>query len=87
MSSRRSRIAELASTISTCTDRIDSYLTEKGLPHPSFDANGPADLGLPPDLEQSRIVLLEASQELNDLLQGPKALLQNHQVRLALKTP
>ncbi|CAO2648170.1 Nn.00g090920.m01.CDS01 [Neocucurbitaria sp. VM-36] len=79
MSSSQSRIAELAATIAQHTQRIDKYLAEKGLPYPSFDADGPDDLGLPPDLEPSRTAALQASQELNDLLQGPRELLFNHQ--------
>jgi hypothetical protein len=80
MSSSQSRIAELATTVAQHTHRIDSYLAEKGLPYPSFKVYGPVDLELPPDIEQSRIAALQASQELNDLLQGPRDLLFNHQV-------
>jgi hypothetical protein len=75
MSSSQGRIAELATAVATHTRRIDSYLAEKGLLSPSFEANGPVDLGLPPDIEQSRIAALEATQELHDLLQGPRDLL------------
>jgi hypothetical protein len=64
------------------TQTIDNYLAKKGLPYPSFDADGPADLGLPPHIEQSRTAALQASQELNDLLQGPRDLLFNHHVCL-----
>ncbi|KAI1205456.1 putative O-methyltransferase [Annulohypoxylon truncatum] len=80
MSSTQSRIAELAATVATHTNRIDSYLSKKGLPYPSFGADGPSDLNLPPEIEQSRRAVLEASQELNDLLQGPRNLLSNHEV-------
>ncbi|OTA97997.1 hypothetical protein M426DRAFT_77207 [Hypoxylon sp. CI-4A] len=79
MASSQSRIAELAAAVATHTNRIDDYLSEKGLPHPSFKADGPTDLKLPSDIEQSRSIALEASQELNDLLQGPRDLLFNHQ--------
>lgn len=82
MSSNPSRVAELAAVVASHTKQIDDYLAEKGLPQPSFDANGPADLQLPPQLEQSRAVVLQATQELNDLLQGPRELLFNHHVRL-----
>jgi hypothetical protein len=74
-------IAELAATVAQHTQAIDTYLAENNLPYPSFDADGPADLGLPPDLELSRAIVLQASQELNDLLQGPRELLFNHHVR------
>ncbi|KAI2622778.1 putative O-methyltransferase [Hypomontagnella submonticulosa] len=79
MASPQSRIAELATIVATHTSRIDNYLSEKGLPHPSFEVDGPSDLQLPPDIEQSRSMVLEASQELNDLLQGPRNLLFNHE--------
>jgi hypothetical protein len=59
-------------------------LDENVLPHPSFHVDGPAELGLPPEIEQSRTMALQASQELNDLLQKPKDLLFNHQVCNAL---
>ncbi|KAF2491084.1 putative O-methyltransferase [Lophium mytilinum] len=78
MSSSQSRIAELAAAVAHHTQRIDRYLAENRLPYPSFDADGPANLGLPPDLEQSRTAALQATQELNDLLQGPRDLLFNH---------
>jgi hypothetical protein len=81
MSSSQSRIAELAAAVTEHTQQIDKYLAEKNLPYPSFDIDGPVDLLLPPDLEKSRVVALQASQELNDLLQGPRDLLFNHQVR------
>ncbi|KAL9115726.1 MAG: hypothetical protein Q9227_000094 [Pyrenula ochraceoflavens] len=84
MASPGSRIAELSATIGTLTSKIDSYLAEKGLPYPSFEANGPVDLQFPPDIEQSRAIVLEATQELNDLLQGPRNLLLNHQHNLLL---
>ncbi|KAI8944399.1 putative O-methyltransferase [Xylaria longipes] len=74
----QSRIAQLASTIATHTQQIDEYLAQNSLPYPSFEADGPVDLGLPPHLEQLRSAVLEATQELNDLLLGPRDLLSNH---------
>ncbi|KAI1302030.1 putative O-methyltransferase [Xylaria venustula] len=78
MSTPQSRIAQLASTVAAYTQKIDDYLTQKSLPQPSFNADGPIDLGLPADLQQLRGALLDATQELNDLLQGPRDLLFNH---------
>lgn len=83
MSTSQSRIAELAAAVAQHTQKIDDYLAANRLPYPSFDVHGPADLGLPPEIEQSRTAALQASQELNDLLQGPRDLLFNHQVRIA----
>lgn len=84
MSSSPSRIAELAAVVASHTKQIDDYLTQNGLPQPSFDANGPAELQLPPNLEQARAVVIQASQELNDLLKGPRELLFDHHVCLLL---
>ncbi|KAI0100071.1 putative O-methyltransferase [Nemania sp. FL0031] len=78
MSAPQSRIAELASIVASNTQQIDEYLAKNALPYPSFEPNSPTDLGLPPNLERLRIAALEATQELNDLLQGPRDLLFNH---------
>ena len=82
MTGTQSRIAELAAQVAQHTQRIDDYLNQNGLPHPSFHAESPSDLGLQPDIEHSRTVVLRASQELNDLLQHPRDLLFNHHVRI-----
>ncbi|CAJ2513257.1 Uu.00g013760.m01.CDS01 [Anthostomella pinea] len=78
MASPQSRITELAATVATHTARIDSYLAEHSLPFPSFESDGPISLGLPRELEESRSAALRASQELDDLLQGPRDLIFNH---------
>lgn len=80
MSSSQSRIAEIAATIAQHTQRVDEYLSKNSLPYPSFDASGPVDLGLPSELEESRNIVLRATQELNDLLHSPKELIFNHHV-------
>ena len=85
MAAVQSHIATLAAAIAENTQRIDKYLEDNDLPHPGFDADAPADLGLPPELEQARVAVLQATQELNDLLQGPRELLFNHHVRIAYK--
>lgn len=46
MSSKPSRIAELAAIVSQNTQKIDEHLTTHGLPYPAFDANAPVDLNL-----------------------------------------
>lgn len=70
-----SRIAELAGAILSNTTKIQEYLRSNELPFPSFDEDAPIDLKLPPDLNDARIKALEASIELQDLLQGPDQLL------------
>ena len=81
MASNKSRIAELAAAVATHTTKIDKFLAENSLQYPSFEADGPRELGLAPEIESSRAIVLEASQELNDLLQGPRDLVFNHHVR------
>jgi hypothetical protein len=87
MASPPSRIADCAAMVARHTQRIDDYLSKQSLPHPSFDTNAPVDLSLTPELEQSRIIVLQATQELNDLLQGPRDLVFNHRVRTVLRSP
>jgi hypothetical protein len=81
MASSQSRIADLAAMVAIHTQRIDDYLSKKSLPYPSFNTDAPVGLSLSPELEESRIIVLKATQELNDLLQGPKDLVFNHRVR------
>lgn len=84
MSSSQSRIAELSEAIATHSRLVDEYLSNNNLPQPSFDADGPSNFDLPPEIEGSRAQVLAATQELNDLLQGPRNLLFNHEVRVLL---
>ena len=72
----RSRIAELSAVIEHSTAKVDQYLSNHGLPQPTFAINGPLDLRLPEDLEEARVAAIDASQELNDLLRGPVALVR-----------
>ncbi|KAK3708531.1 hypothetical protein LTR37_011426 [Vermiconidia calcicola] len=75
----KSRIAELSAIISTNTAILDDYLTSNNLPHPSFDAAGPASPSYPPDAEAARVAIEEATAELNELVQGPGRLLMGSQ--------
>ncbi|OTA67154.1 putative O-methyltransferase [Hypoxylon sp. EC38] len=72
-----SRIMKLATTISSHTYIIDEYFTSMKL-HPSFEVDCPVDPHYPDYIEKSRLKIIEATQELNDLLQGPKELVLNH---------
>ena len=74
-----SYISYLAETISINTAKVDSYLQLDSLPQPSFAVDGPTRL-LPsdadaPDIEEARTKAIEASIELQQLLQGPRSLL------------
>lgn len=70
------RVAELATRIQQGTSRIDEYLQKKHLPAPSFDEDGPVELGLPSDLDNTRIEVIDASLELHQLLLGPSSCLR-----------
>ncbi|KAF2272524.1 sterigmatocystin 8-O-methyltransferase [Westerdykella ornata] len=69
-----SRIVELARIIEKHTSTIDAALTARGLPTPSFDHS--ASVVLPPDLTPSYDAVLDATQELHDLLLSPMDIIQ-----------
>ena len=72
-----SRISELADIISTNTQKINDYLQTHNLPQPSFAVNGPVQ-PIPLDvqgLQEARTLAVEASIELQQLLQGVDKLL------------
>ncbi|TVY47475.1 O-methyltransferase [Lachnellula occidentalis] len=71
-----SRIAELGALISSNTQKIDEYLIANSLPSPSFEENGPVKLNLSAELESARGALLNATAELQALLQTPDDLLR-----------
>ena len=76
---RMSHISYLTNTISNNTAKVDSYLQLHSLPQPSFAVDAPTRL-LPsnanaPDIEEARTKAIEASIELQQLLQGPRSLL------------
>ncbi|KAH8684441.1 putative O-methyltransferase [Tricladium varicosporioides] len=72
-----SRIVELSSIIASNTAKINAYLQENNLPQPSFDAKAPLTV-VPEgatDIEEARTAAVEASIELQQLLQGVDSLL------------
>lgn len=74
---QQSRLTELAAQVATNAAIIERYLLSNGLPLPSFSADGPTDLVMESkEVEDARLVMLDASIELLDLLQGPKACLR-----------
>lgn len=74
------RIAELSSIIAANTAHIDTYLTSRGLPSPSFDADVAPGLFATDCLAAARHAVLEATYELHGLMQGPLSLLMDHAV-------
>jgi len=67
------RIAELTTIIQARGEEIEKYLSKKGLTYPSFDGDTSEDL--PQELHAAQHALLEASDELTALVQGPRELL------------
>lgn len=80
MSSRR--INELAKLIATHTEKLDTYLVSQNLPLPSFDADYEAPLVLDGDVASSRQIILEATDELHALVNGPYSILTTMPVRI-----
>lgn len=70
-----SRLTQLSNIIAEKTAIIDAYLVEKGLPQPTFDYDGPAELGPiareDEHIQTARIELIDATKELRDLAIGP----------------
>lgn len=71
---RTSRVAQLSELIATNVAKLEEYWKSHNLLFPSFDVDGPVDMNLStdaPETEAARITAIEASIELQDLLQGP----------------
>jgi hypothetical protein len=62
------RIIQLASTIKSSVATIQKVLDALGAPSPTFDENAPM---LPPDIDEAKDVVLDATTELRDLLTDP----------------
>lgn len=75
-----SRIGELAAIIETNTMQIDGYLAETGLPSLSFDPGSPAGVLLDEKVMASRQAILDATDELHALMQGPTDILTRQPV-------
>ncbi|KAI1140753.1 S-adenosyl-L-methionine-dependent methyltransferase [Hypoxylon sp. FL0543] len=68
-----SKIIVLAQKISAETEKIEAYFRENGLRTPGFDADAPTDFpNMPDDISRSRREVIEATQELQDLMVGPR---------------
>jgi hypothetical protein len=69
------QIQQLAELIRDKTNSIGSYLVEHKLPAPSFDADGPLDSPIPKSeaaVEDARLEVIEALDDLRALMMGPK---------------
>ena len=78
-----SRIAELASIISSNTSQVDDYVSTHGLPPLSFEPNGNLKPDTLPDgILSAQKAILEATDELNALMLGPEGILRHYLVCL-----
>lgn len=77
-------ISDLSQAIAHHTNLLNKYFADHNLPAPTFAANAPVDYNIPPELEQSRNVVIAATQELHDVLLGPRELLFAHTHNLLL---
>ncbi|KAF2264998.1 putative O-methyltransferase [Lojkania enalia] len=66
------RISQLATSIQEHTAKVDAYFRSHDLPSPSFDIDLPPDL--PAEIRQSQNAILEATDELSDLMLGAQQL-------------
>lgn len=71
-----SRISEFAALNSSNSQKIPEYLAANKLPPPSFDEDGAVGLNLSSEVGSSRNATLNATAELQALLQGPDQLLR-----------
>lgn len=70
-----SRIVELTDIIAKNTKIVDDFLNAEGKPALSFAVDGPSDFPVPSsntDIQHARRVVVNATQELHDLMVGPR---------------
>lgn len=78
------RIVELSAIIAEKTKVVDAYFAKNGIPTPSFDIDGPPRVQIPPNEKEAsaaHIAVLDATEELHQLLTGPSAMLMSMSVR------
>ena len=82
-----SRIAELASIISSNTTQVDDYISTHGLPPLSFEPSQDSEQAtLPTTIQAAQHAVLEATDELNALMLGPEGILTQQLVCLSQAT-
>jgi hypothetical protein len=82
-----SRIEQLAAEIQQNTAKVSNYIRHHGLTMPSFDVNSPLESVIPKDadeIEAARLAVIDATQELRDLMLGPREYLMSWTVRLTV---
>ncbi|KAF5871753.1 putative o- protein [Botrytis fragariae] len=78
----QTRIAELASIISTQTTIFDEYLQSHGIASPSFDVNYSETPQIPKEISASKNIIFEATEELNSLIGGPVGVLTSMNITI-----
>jgi hypothetical protein len=66
---------ELTEIIATNTKKIDEFFRAEGKPDLSFKVDAPGDFPVPSantDIQQARRAVVNATQELHDLMVGPR---------------
>ncbi|KAK7555287.1 S-adenosyl-L-methionine-dependent methyltransferase [Phyllosticta citricarpa] len=69
-----SRLTHLSNTIALETAKIHDFFVQNGLPELSFDPSAPLDFPVPvanAEIQASRRLVINATQELHDLMVGP----------------
>ncbi|KAI1801741.1 S-adenosyl-L-methionine-dependent methyltransferase [Daldinia bambusicola] len=68
-----SKMIALAQKITSETEKVEAYFKVNGLVTPSFDAHAPGDFPfMPDDISRSRREVIQATEELHDLMVGPR---------------
>lgn len=70
-----SRLSELTAIISTNTKTIEQYFANNDLPALSFDVDAAKDFPVPitnEEIQKARRAVVNATQELHDLMVGPR---------------
>ena len=70
------RILQLAKIITASVNKIQEVLSSRGITSPSFDED--ATYNLPIDVSNDQAAVLDATAELQDLLQAPLSLIHRH---------
>lgn len=73
VASQESRMGVLAEIIRVETEKLETYLKENGITQPSFHVDAPGDFPhLPDDIQESRQKIVFATNELANLVRGPR---------------
>lgn len=77
------RIVELSSRIAANTAKLNDYLVSNNLPTLSFDINAPTESLISKEnteLEAARVAVIDDTQELRNLMLGPREYLMSFTV-------